>query len=287
MIPEVSMVKCLLFTAALFLAFISHLMASTATADGHSTPPSRSFTFYWENDAFTGTDRDYTNGLKLTWSRPYETPDDGEQDLTDWMMGHLPFMGDAETFRATSFSIGQNIYTPEDTESSNVVEDDRPYAGFSYIGFGFVSNNGKRRDVWEIDIGVVGPLSQAQFSQDVVHDIIGSDRAQGWDHQLENELALELICESKWRLWQTSHHSGFGADFIPHVGGRAGNVAIYANAGAELRFGWLMPRDFGTCPIRPGCNVGDAVGGAGAFSETGSAKLAQELENKGYEWLKT
>jgi hypothetical protein len=36
-----------------------------------------------------------------------------------------------------------------------------------------------------------------------------------------------------------------------------GNVAIYANTGLEVRFGWYVPRDFGSCPIRPGCDIGD------------------------------
>lgn len=222
-------------------------------------PDTKAFTLYWENDSFTGTDRDYTNGLKLTWSRPYLPHEDEKPGLKNWMMNHLPSMDHPDAHRATSFSMGQNIYTPVDTTRKDVVPDERPYAGFSYVGFGFVSNKGRRRDVWEIDVGLVGPLSQAESAQDRVHDIIGAARAQGWDNQLENEIGLELIRETKWRLWQAGNRQGFGVDLIPHLGGSIGNIATYASTGAELRFGWMMPQDFGTCPIRPGCDVGSAL----------------------------
>ena len=45
------------------------LVVSHAAAESGKTFDT--FTVYWENDFFIGTDRDYTNGLKLTWSTPY------------------------------------------------------------------------------------------------------------------------------------------------------------------------------------------------------------------------
>lgn len=243
----------------LLIGFLACIVPSIALSQDNRAPYSKAFTLYWENDSFTGTDRDYTNGLKLTWSRPY-LPAEGERTgLKIWIMNHLPLMGNPDALRATSISLGQNIYTPEDTTHTGVVIEDRPYAGFSYLGFGFVSNNGKRRDVWEIDIGLVGPLSQAELAQNLVHDIIGAERAMGWDNQLENEFGLALIYETKWRLWHAGNYRGFGIDIIPHFGGQIGNIATYANTGAEMRFGWMMPKDFGTCPIRPGCDAGSTL----------------------------
>ncbi|MGD9006328.1 MAG: lipid A deacylase LpxR family protein [Desulfobacteraceae bacterium] len=232
--------------------------ARTAWGQEDHEDPHSTFTLYWENDAFTGTDRNYTNGFKLTWGKAYTKQREANGGLTKWMIDHLPFINDPQAQRGTSFSIGQNIYTPVDTQTTERIEDDRPYAGFSYIGYGFVSQKGRRRDVWEIDIGVVGPLSQAQAVQDFVHDTLDFDRANGWDNQLDNEVALEAICESKWRLWRTPQRHGVEFDLIPHLGGRIGNVAIYANTGLEARFGWYVPKDFGSCPIRPGCDVGDS-----------------------------
>ena len=36
-----------------------------------------------------------------------------------------------------SVSIGQDIYTPEDTDRKDLIEDDRPYAGIIYVSTGF------------------------------------------------------------------------------------------------------------------------------------------------------
>jgi len=45
---------------------------------------------------------------------------------------------------------------------------------------------------------------------------------------------------------------------IPRIGGRLGNVAIYANGGVEFRLGWFIPINFGSCGIRPGCDTNPA-----------------------------
>jgi lipid A 3-O-deacylase len=218
------------------------------------------FTFYWENDLFADTDRDYTNGFKFTWSTPFLTNRE-ESRLPGWsypVLNLLPFVKDPTSSRAVSISLGQNIFTAEDTEVKELIVDQRPYAGYLYLAFGFHSKKGNRKDTWEIALGVVGPNSLAKQAQNLVHDITGSDRTEGWDNQLENEPTLEIICESKWRLLHSELGRGFRYDVIPHLGGGVGNVAIYANTGAELRFGWNLPENFGSCPIRPGCETSAA-----------------------------
>jgi hypothetical protein len=236
-------------------------------------PYPKAFTFYWENDSFTGTDQDYSNGLKMTWSRAYEPSAGQRRGLKGWIFDRLPLMHKPDAQRATSFSLGQSIFTPKDTEREDLIEDDRPYAGYTYLDFGFISIDGMRQDVWEFEIGIVGPSSQAEETQNFVHDVIGVDRAKGWDNQLENELGLNLTFGSYWRLWHFGNRSGFSFDVIPHLGGRLGNVAIYANTGAEIRFGWSVPEDYGTCPIRPGCPAIRSSNNGLGFSETGRQKF--------------
>ena len=244
----------ILSAAALLL-----LVASPAVAEPGKT--FNTFTLYWENDLFAGTDRDYTNGLKLTWSTPYQgdaTPSHLPQ-WSDSVIKILPFVSDPDTQRALSVSLGQNIYTPDDITRSDVIPDDRPYAGITYLALGFHGIKGNHRINWEIDMGMIGPLSFAEQTQKSVHRITGSQLAQGWSHQLHNELGLEVIGESQWRTSHGESVRGFNYDLITHLGGRLGNVQIYANTGAEVRVGWNLPGDFGSCPIRPGCetNSGD------------------------------
>lgn len=219
------------------------------------------FTLYWENDTFGGTDSNYTNGIQLSWSTPYLANNQKGGHLPGWsypVINHLPFVKNPTAQRAISLSLGQLMFTPEDTGTKELVKDDRPYAGYLYFGVGFNSILSNRKDTWQLNVGVVGPASLAQETQDFVHDLIETPRAQGWDNQLQNEPTIEAVYETKWRMLYSQNPIGFGYDLIPHIGGRLGNVAIYANAGAEFRLGWFIPGDFGSCPIRPGCETNPA-----------------------------
>jgi len=220
------------------------------------------FTLYWENDTFGGTDSNYTNGIQLSWSTPYLANNQKGGHLPGWsypVINHLPFVKNPTAQRAISLSLGQLMFTPEDTGTKELVKDDRPYAGYLYFGVGFNSILSNRKDTWLFNVGVVGPASLAQETQDFAHDLFGIPRAQGWENQLQNEPTIEAVCETKWRVLYSKNPNGFGYDLIPHIGGRLGNVAMYANGGAEFRLGWFIPGDFGSCPIRPGCDTNPAL----------------------------
>jgi lipid A 3-O-deacylase len=243
----------------LFTALLLFLIPSWGHSDGGTPSSPGAFSFYIENDTVAGTDRDYTSGLKLNWTSrwipAHETDSDGK-NKKGWVpsaLNRLPFFNTPGDQRALSILIGQDIYTPENLKRSDLIPDDRPYAGYTYLGFAVQRTAQKIMDTIELDIGMVGPHSYAQDVQEQVHKWLGNQEPQGWKNQLQDEFTLELIYERKWKLGESKLGYGFGHDFIPHLGGRFGNANISANAGAELRFGWNPPGDFGTCPIRPGC----------------------------------
>lgn len=169
---------------------------------------------YWENDAFVGTDRDYTNGLKFSLSTPYKTGRTTPH-LPDWtlpVMELLPFVNDPAYPRAVSVSVGQDIYTPEDTDRKDLIEDDRPYAGITYMSAGFHSIKEGRKNSWEFLIGILGPQSYAEDLQNWTHDSIHSRRARGWGNQLKDEPLGEAVYETQWRQFQSRSAGGFGFD---------------------------------------------------------------------------
>src|SRR3546814_14404797 len=94
--------------------------------------------------------------------------------------------------------VGQGMYTPEDGTRTDLVTDDRPYAGLLYAG---VAWNRRLRptdasyavlDVRELTLGVLGPWSLARESQDLGHDVRGLDRFLGWAPQRHHEPAVQL-----------------------------------------------------------------------------------------------
>ena len=107
----------------------------------------------------------------------------------------------------------------------------------------------------EITLGVIGPWSLAEQSQNVVHDLRGIDRFRGWDHQLHNEPAFQLAMDRKYKAYRGAGAiiPGFSADAIRSVGLRLGNIETSATAGIEGRIDAAALRDHGA-----GADEGDA-----------------------------
>jgi len=231
----------------------------------------RGFTTRLENDLFVDTDHNYTNGVAFMAvsrdiagrlrSECLPAPVRLHAELIKLV--NPGFWSDPENPAHTQnvvVKFGQAMYTPSDPLRTDLITDDRPYAGLLYLG---MSWNRRRLepldgteilDTREITLGVIGPWSLARQSQNVVHDAIGADRFLGWDHQLKNEPALQLAMDRKFKDYRGSEAvtPGLSADTIRSIGLRLGNIETSAALAIEGRVGWNIPNDFGTYPIRPG-----------------------------------
>ncbi|WP_246480313.1 lipid A deacylase LpxR family protein [Motiliproteus sediminis] len=215
---------------------------------------------YFENDLFEETDQNYTNGIRVSLISPVLASFTDDPQLAPWiialnkaMRGVLPGdEGNCLQERRLVFSIGQSIYTPEDINATEVVSDQRPYAGWLYTGVAYNLRRDNRLDTLGLNLGMVGPAALGQETQDFIHELRGFAKFQGWDNQLDNEPGLQLIWEQKRKWGNTRAFGGWGSDLILHGGGSLGNVATYLNAGGEVRLGWNIPDDFGTSALRPG-----------------------------------
>lgn len=233
------------------------LFSLPAFAQSQSADHPDSFTFYWENDAFANTDQNYTNGLRLTWSRRYRSAGEPAEPSTglNRFVDRLLFANESKSNLGIALSLGQSIFTPSDTQQKSLITNDRPYAGYLYAGLSLYAQQESRLNLLEVDVGVIGPLSLAKELQNGTHRLLGQNTVKGWGNQLNNEPTVELIYTTKWRIWNWQAGNGVGVDLIPHVSGRLGNVAIGADAGSEFRIGWHLPDNFGTCPIQDRCDT--------------------------------
>jgi len=232
-------------------------------AQGQDEKNYGSLSIYWENDYLAKTDSNYTNGGRLTWTSPWISwkpdGDSAPPGATPWyhsLIKAMPFFYSPGSKSAMFLALGQSIYTPDDLSRQDLIVDDRPYAGYLYLGIGFIKRSDRQMDTLEVDVGIVGRHSYAEDVQEQVHQWIGNTEPKGWANQLQDEPTLEITYERKWKWLKAEIGSGWGYDLIPHAGFAVGNVSIYANAGAEFRVGWNRPNDFGTCTIRPGCESG-------------------------------
>lgn len=181
-----------------------------------------------------------------------EYRDDGR--LPFWIVKQiesLPVINRRKTVKNIALSLGQNIYTPRDISRSDLIQGDRPYAGYTYLGIALHSRSSNVLDTLEMDLGIVGPDSHAKEIQEEVHNIVETQKPKGWAHQLKNEPVLNMVFERKYRFVRLKFAGWPEFDFITHFGGAAGNAYTYLNYGFEIRFGFNMPTNFGTGLIRP------------------------------------
>lgn len=224
-----------------------------------------------ENDLFVGTDQNYTNGIAFT-AVSYDIAGKIKTECMPLPIRlHAEFIkylnpdfwrdeGNPAHTQNVVVKFGQSMFTPQDRTRTDLITGDRPYAGLLYVGLSW--NRRKHEpeatseilDTRELTLGVIGPWSFAEQSQNLVHDAIGSERFNGWQNQLKNEPALQMAMERKFRDYSGAGAiiPGFSADTIRSLGVRLGNIETSATVGVEGRVGWNLPNDFGSYPIRPG-----------------------------------
>jgi len=244
----------------LFIALLPFLAVADTdiNRDIEKITTSGTVNFYLENDLFDETDQNYTNGIRISWESQDLSSFEDDPRLPTWIReanDRLSFFHDLKggLQRNLVMSFGQLMYTPENIHAKQVIENDRPYAGYLYMGFAYHTRSNNQLDTLEINLGIVGPASQADHTQDLVHDLRGFDKFEGWHNQLKNEPTIQFLYEHKHRYTLPAITTdGIQQDFITHNGISLGNLASYLNTGAEYRIGWQLPEDFGTSAVRPG-----------------------------------
>lgn len=162
-----------------------------------------------ENDYFTlfNNDHDYTQGLIVE----HET-DDSLQ------------------------AVGQQIYTPVHKKESEVVEDERPYAGYLFGSLGKkVPLDESTKFLYGGDLGIVGPPALGKEAQCGVHALLDQACPKGWHNQLHTEPGATMRAGIQYQ--QASALSFLrGLDTFKAIA-EAGNVSTAARLSTETRWG--------------------------------------------------
>ncbi|HZF97452.1 MAG TPA: lipid A deacylase LpxR family protein [Pseudoxanthomonas sp.] len=207
-----------------------------------------------DNDLFSGQDKGYTSGVQLGLVSPnlVDYVDDPclprpARWLNRYLTALQPGGFEQQNMVAT---FGQALYTPSDSRRRDLINDDRPYAATLLVSLGYNARSGDKLRHSQLQFGILGPSARGKQTQHAVHDLFEVDRFLGWDNQLRDEPVFRLVHERMWR-YAPERSGRWGWDAITHWGGSLGNLATYANTGAELRLGRNLPDDFGSTPLRP------------------------------------
>lgn len=172
----------------LTVSLLAAAMASTVQAESADSVLALST----DNDLFapTQTDRDYTAGVAITYSSNSEdfirNPASRVSQGLDSVV--LPRLGgEIGEPVSTALELGVYGFTPEEIKESAIDRSDRPYSSLVYLSSSQSYQRPGADSGWttSMTVGVLG-LDIFKSGQNAVHKIVGSDRANGWDHQISN-----------------------------------------------------------------------------------------------------
>ena len=179
-----------------------------------------------DNDLFapSRTDRDYTAGVAVTYSTNSEQFDQnpfarslGALDRS-WLSALSP---EGLTTRANAVEFGVYGFTPEKIEASEIQYEDRPYSSLVYVSASRSYTGTGGDDGWttSLTVGALG-LDVFEAGQNATHSLIGSDKAEGWDHQISEggEPTLRYSAAYHQYLQTSEPDSQFKVTYFGSVG---------------------------------------------------------------------
>lgn len=238
-------------------ALLAAMSPGAALAQDADAADKGVFSLVVENDSLSsGADRNYTSGIKLAYvSEVDEVPGflSGTRGLTRAISGSDPhFWG---------MAIGQSIFTPEDISANPAPPDQHPYAGWLYmqlmVGAEEQRSDGlepRYLDTYELELGITGPSALGEEAQRGIHQVLGAPDPQGWDSQLNDELAFAVSFDRRWRPpWArlSTDVGGLEFDLTPNAGVTLGTLRTEARVGVAARVGWRLDNDYGPPRVRP------------------------------------
>jgi hypothetical protein len=262
------MIRCRVLSAMAVVAAIAGTAAPGAPAIGADPTPARdetaTFNLIEDNDSFiNGSDKHYTQGLRLAWASGERQKDPGAPDGGYEAIADALFFGGADGARIRyGVFFGQSFFTPDDLDRRDPDPRDRPYAGWLYLGANLYRETDTVLDRAQVTLGVVGPAAGGEEVQNDFHNytgsFIGGTNVQGWGSQLKNEPGLILTEERKWRL-TGGDIAPFEFDFLPEVNASLGNVFTYGGIGGAIRIGRGLRADWGPPRVQPALSGSDFV----------------------------
>lgn len=161
-----------------FLMLVFSLVTTSASVSAAERP---TLTFAIDNDAIFGVDQDYSNGIFSAYTS-------GKISTPSILYFLSLSVWDIPALDKVEFTLGHKIWTPSDIKAEKPVVNDRPYAGYFYTEFNFISLNHQQVQRFNLTIGTTGNNSFADQAQKIIHHMTGSNEPNGWEYQIDDEI---------------------------------------------------------------------------------------------------
>lgn len=140
------------------------------------------------------------------------------------------------------------MWTPSDIEADYPLANDRPYAGYLHTEINYLSLTADQAVRYNFTIGATGESSLSEKAQEIVHGITGSTDPQGWDYQIDDEIAFSvgyrafnklMRSEGQKTQWEITNVNDINA----------GNFRSDVSQGVMFRWGTNLANSIGAANI--------------------------------------
>ena len=260
------------------------------TVEVHNT----GWAVYVDNDllSFFDIDQDYTGGLAVTLSGSRATDYFFSMNEPLRYLNRLTrFRGMSEpagSFQLHSVEFGFSVFTPEDIETSEAIQDDHPYASLVFLA-------STRQSIIPatdvscsstLTVGVLGSGIGELFQRNI-HEALGQQVPNGWSHQISDggELTGKYTVSLQKTVIRDDDRRGGDFELKTSVEANLG-YSTDASAGLAWRYGivgtpWWSFNPHQAEYINLGSPVvgGDEGGAWGEFYLWGGANVRYRLYN--------
>ncbi|MFT7156365.1 MAG: lipid A 3-O-deacylase [Parvicella sp.] len=179
------------------------------------------FRISYDNDYFSETDKDYTQGYSLELSAPYLIKNPLNRILVQLSNGISKY----------GLLVEHIGFTPQNIGSEQIQYNDRPFAAAIMLKSYVISTDTvkKLRLSSSFNLGIIGPGAFGNEMQTGIHRAIDGVIPKGWTHQVRNDLVLNYGIDIEKQLVQLKDVFSIQADFKGKLGTLYSNTALGLN----------------------------------------------------------
>lgn len=180
------------------------------------------FRFNYDNDYFTSSDKNYTQGYNFELVLP----------IFKKNPANFLFYNPETTENKFGLSIEHIGFTPNNYESPEIQYGDRPFAAAIMFKSFVISTNieKKYRGYSSLNLGIIGPGAFGKEMQVAIHEATGNIIPQGWRNQIRNDIVFNYEIGLEKQLFRFKNLFSLQSDANLRVGTLFTNASFGLNA---------------------------------------------------------
>lgn len=245
-----------------FIFLCVNVWCVVSSNEVHASQAGEAIVVTIENDVFTGSDDSYSNGFSVSWISA-EQNQYADDTITHNIIDKLAFLPGVNLPQGQhywSWTLSQEMHTPENISVKEPDPNDQPYSGFLLADFSLHSLYENWGQAWNLRLGMVGPSTRAGETQKIVHAALGSQDPQGWDAQVSDEAVINLGYVVGFKLIEKPISDQLFWRAIPLATAELGTYSTLAGGGVLFELGAGGAEPLGICGLSNGVRTACAIG---------------------------